>query len=123
MLHDHVKKRFLPMVAFSALLTLTVGCVVQPGGVAPSTVPVNPGGYTVFKEVEGEACANYLFGIIPVSNDNRLKDAIEDALDNAKGADALIKVTVDHSWQSMILWATSCTKVHGIAVQIRTPPE
>lgn len=111
------------MVAFSAFLTLTAGCIVQPGGVAPSTVPLTPGGYTVFKEVEGEACAHYLFGFIPVSNDNRLKNAIEDALDNAKGADALIKVTVDHSWQHMILWATSCTQVQGVAVQIRTPPE
>lgn len=123
MVRDHVKKRFLPMVAFSTFLTLTAGCIVQPGGVAPSTVPVNPGGYTVFKEVEGEACAHYLFGFLPVSNDNRLKNAVEAALDNAKGADALIKVTVDHSWQHMILWAISCTQVQGIAVQIRTPPE
>lgn len=123
MSRDCVKHRFLPMVAFSACLVLTTGCIVQPGGIAPSTVPVNPGGYTVFKEVEGEACAHYLFGVLPVSSDNRLKNAVENALDNAKGADALIKVTVDHSWQHMIVWATSCTQVHGIAVQIRTPPE
>lgn len=123
MSHDHVTRRFLPMVAFSALLALTTGCIVQPGGIAPSNVPLTPGGYTVFKEVEGEDCASYLFGVIPVSGTNQVKNAVTNALDNAKGADALIKVTVDHSWHNMILWATSCTQVQGIAVQIRTPPE
>ncbi len=123
MLRHHRGKSFSPILAFAALLVLTAGCIVQPGGIAPSTIPLNPDGYTVFKEVEGEDCAYYLFGVIPISSSNQLKNAVANALDNAKGADALIKVTVDHSWQHMLLWATSCTQVQGIAVQTRTPSE
>ncbi len=121
MLRDRARKLISPILAFAALLALTAGCVVQPGGIAPSTIPLNPGGYTVFKEVEGEDCAHYLFGVVPISSTNQLKNAVANALDNAKGADALIKVTVDHSWQHMILWATSCTQVQGIAVQSQSP--
>ena len=121
MSHDRVKTLLSSILACVALVALTTGCVVQPGGIAPSTIPVNPGAYTVFKEVEGEDCAHYLFGLIPISSHNQLRNAVANALDNAKGADALIKVTVDHSWQHMILWATSCTQVQGIAVQTPNP--
>jgi hypothetical protein len=121
MSRDRSKPLLSSVLGFAAFLALTAGCVVQPGGIAPSTIPLNPGGYTVFKEVEGEDCAYYLFGLIPISDHNQLKSAVANALDNAKGADALIKVTVDHSWQHMILWATSCTQVQGVAVQSPNP--
>lgn len=71
------------------------------------------------KEVSGKDCQRYLLGLhlLPLSTTNKLRNAVADALDDAKGADALIKVTVDTSWQYWILWSTVCTTVHGTAVQ------
>ena len=117
MRRDGFRLVFSPMLFVMALLVLTVGCATYPGGVAPSTKPLTPTSYTVLKDVEGEDCMYYLFGLLPISHDNQLKSAIFNALENAKGADALIKVTVDRHWEFYGLFAAACTQVQGTAVQ------
>lgn len=98
-------------------LLLLAGCSHYPGGIAPSTIPLAPGGYTVVKEkVHGSDCLVALLGILPVSGGNRTDNAITDALKEAPGATALVNVTSDAYSQYWILWSHTCTEVRGTAV-------
>lgn len=98
-------------------LLLLSGCVNYPGGIAPSTVPLVPGGYTVVKEnVEGSDCRVALLGILPLSGGNKTSNAVVDALKEAPGATALVNVTSDAHTQYWILWSSTCTEVRGTAV-------
>lgn len=107
----------LPVLSLTALMFLIAGCSAISGGISASTKPLLPGGYTELKEVSGEDCQYYLLGLVPLSRTNKLRNAVADAMNDAKGADALIKVTADTTWQWWILWVTACTQVHGTAVQ------
>jgi hypothetical protein len=103
-------------IGLAALLLLS-GCMHDPGGIAPSTIPLAPGGYTVVKEnVQGSDCLVAILGILPVSGGNRTHNAIKDALKEAPGATALVGVTSDAYSQYWILWSNTCTEVHGTAV-------
>ena len=103
-------------IGLSALLLLS-GCMHDPGGIAPSTIPLAPGGYTVVKEeVRGSDCRVMLLGILPVSGGNRTDRAIRDAILSAPGATALVNVTSDAYFQYWILWSNTCTEVRGTAV-------
>src|SRR5918992_793070 len=92
------------------------GCFHHPGGIAPSTKPLNSN-YTVLGKVSGEDCVYHLLGIIPLSDGNELKDAIAAAMNRKPTADALIEVTADAYFQWWILFTRGCTQVHGTAVQ------
>jgi hypothetical protein len=73
-------------VLIGALLFLS-GCSHYPGGIAPSTIPLAPGGYTVVEEdVRGSDCLVELLMILPVSGGNRTDKAIRDAILSAPGA-------------------------------------
>jgi hypothetical protein len=99
------------------LLALLTGCMHYPGGIAPSTIPLAPGGYTVVKEnVEGSDCRVALLGILPLSGGNKTSNAIKHALEDAPGATALVNVTSDAHSQYWILWSSTCTEVRGTAV-------
>lgn len=103
-------------VLLGALLVLS-GCTHYPGGIAPSTIPLAPGGYTIVKEdVRGSDCLVELLMILPVSGGNRTDNAIKDALKEAPGATALVNVTSDAYTQRWILWSNTCTEVRGTAV-------
>lgn len=102
---------------------LAGGCMHHPAGVAPSTKPLVPGGYTVLEKVRGQDCVYHLLGIIPVTGGNETRNAVADALDNTldkkKIADALVEVTVDGYFQYFILFSRACTQVYGTAVQTK----
>jgi hypothetical protein len=103
-------------ILLGALLVLS-GCTHYPGGIAPSTIPLAPGGYTVVKDhVEGSDCLIAILGILPVSGGNRTDNAIKGALKAAPGATALVNVTSDAYSQYWILWSNTCTEVRGTAV-------
>lgn len=114
---NRIRKWVSSILSLTALTFLIAGCAAHPGGISASTKPLAPGGYTEIKEVTGNDCQYYLLGLVPISRTNKLKHAVADALNNAKGADALIKVTVDTSYQWWVLWTTACTQVNGTAVQ------
>jgi len=106
----------IAFVLLGALLVLS-GCIHYPGGIAPSTIPLAQGGYTVVKDhVEGSDCLVAILGILPVSGGNRTDNAIKDALKEAPGATALVNVTSDAHSQYWILWSSTCTEVRGTAV-------
>ena len=100
---------------------LVAGCMHHPAGVAPSTKPLVPGGYTVLEKVRGQDCAYYLLGILQVTGGNETRNAVADALENTpdkkKIADALVEVTVDGYFQYFLLFSRACTQVYGTAVQ------
>ena len=109
--------RNAPILLLMALLALA-GCSHYPGGIAPSTIPLAPGGYTVVKkDVMGADCLVALLGIVPLSNGNQTYEAIADALSQAPGANALVGVSSDSYSQFWILWSNTCTEVRGTAVK------
>jgi hypothetical protein len=106
-------------VAAVLVAILVVGCMHHPAGVAPSTIPLAPGGYTVLGKVRGQDCVYHLLGILPVTGGNETRNAVADALDKKKIADALVEVTVDGYFQYFILFSRACTQVYGTAVQTK----
>jgi hypothetical protein len=99
-------------------LALFTGCMHYPGGIAPSTIPLAPGGYTVVKDgVHGSDCLIQLLMLVPISSGNKTANAIADALKSAPGATALVNVTSDAYTQYWILWSNTCTEVRGSAVR------
>ncbi|HEX2055641.1 MAG TPA: hypothetical protein VHF07_04050 [Nitrospiraceae bacterium] len=109
--------RRLTAAAVFSLLFGTAGCFHHPGGIAPSTRPLNQNGYTVLGKVEGRDCVYHILGLIPVTDGNELKEAVADAMKKKPYADALTEVTVDAYWQFFILFSRGCTQVYGTAVQ------
>ncbi len=97
----------------------TTGCMHHPGGIAPSTRPLAPGGYTELGKVRGQDCVYHLLGFIPVTGGNETRNAVEDALRMKPLADALVEVTVDGYFQYFILFSRACTQVYGTAVETK----
>ena len=109
----------LRAIALLSLLALGVsGCVNSAGGIAPSNIPIQ-GSYTVMKQVEGTDCAYRLLGILPISSGNKTRRALGDALNDAKGANALVNITVENWTHNWILFTRTCTEVHGTAVVVQ----
>lgn len=112
--------RWATRLMAAAVLSVTfgiAGCFHHPGGIAPSTKPLNQNGYTVLGKVEGRDCVYHILGLIPVTDGNELKEAVADAMKKKPYADAMIEVTADSYWQFFILYSRGCTQVYGTAVQ------
>ena len=107
------------MVAILTVGSFTAGCMHHPGGIAPSTKPLAPGGYTELGKVRGQDCVYHLLGLIPVTGGNEMRNAIEDALRTKPLADAMVEVTVDGYFQYFILFSRACTQVYGTAVETK----
>ena len=106
------------LVVALVLGLLAVGCVRQPGGIAPSNIPLNPGGYTTIGAVESSDCKVNLFMIIPISGSNRVADAMNNALAKRPGANALVNISIDLVSKNFILWSQTCTEIHATAVKV-----
>lgn len=98
-------------------LALGTGCSHISGGIAPSTIPIEPGSYEVLGPVGGRDCVYRLFGIIPLSNGNETRSAMQDALAKRPGTTALIQVSSDTYSQFWVVFTRSCTQVYGTAVK------
>lgn len=103
------------LVAFILLWGLS-GCSHYSGGIAASTTPLAVGSYQTLGQVEGSDCVYSLLGIIPLSDGNETRKAIQDAISQKEGATALIEVTSDTYAQSYIIFGRTCTQVYGVAV-------
>jgi hypothetical protein len=93
-------------------------CTRMPGGIAPSNIPLSPGGYTELGPVEAQDCKVNLLLFIPVSGANNLPDAVKRALGRRPGTDALVNITVDRVTKFFILWTQTCTQVFATAVRL-----
>ncbi len=103
----------------AAAVFLFAGCVHRSGGIAASTKPLDPNGYQELGYVEASDCLVRLLMIIPVTTGNKTRDALAEAFEKARGADALIQVTVDTVSQYWLLWSHTCTEIQGTAVSTR----
>lgn len=102
---------------FSAVAALALaGCITAPGGVAPSNVPLEGRSHRVIGETSGSDSAIRLFGILPISDSNDIRDAIEDAKRKV-GADALIEITVDTYTQWWVIFTRHATRVQAVGIE------
>jgi len=108
-----LRKLLLLSISFSFL----TACAHTPGGVSASNIPLEANSYTILEDVEGVDCSYSLLGLIPLTDGNESKDALEDALAQVPETDALIQITSDFYSQYWILWSNSCTQVRGTAVK------
>lgn len=92
------------------------GCATMPGGVAASSTPLEGRSYSILGYTESTDSRFCLFGIIPISRHNSIRDAIRSAAERAHG-DALIEVTVEGYRQYWILFSRDVTRVEGIAIR------
>ena len=95
-----------------------VGMMTRPGADVGAIVrEARP--YRELGPVEGEACRNFLLGIIPWG-DSSASTAMANALDKV-GGDALINVSVETSLYGFVpiynVFANTCTTVRGIAIE------
>jgi hypothetical protein len=104
------------LVVFAPVLL--AGCSYTSGGIAPSTIPLTPGGYTVLKRVHGRDCQVRILGVLPVSGGNETRRAVESAMGQALGATALVNVTSDTFQQFWVLFTRHCTEIFGTAVSV-----
>lgn len=110
-------KRSIALASCLALLVTLGACTRVPGGVAPSTIPLQPGGYTVLGPVSASDCKVNLLGLIPISGGNDLYQALDEAKRD-RDADALIDISVDLVSKFFILWSQTCTDVRATAVRV-----
>ncbi|MEZ4282548.1 MAG: hypothetical protein R3F21_23345 [Myxococcota bacterium] len=101
-----------------AIVLATFGCTRSPGGIAPSNIPLEQGGYNVLGPVQASDCKVNLFGLLPVSGGNHIADAMRKAQAKRPGTDALIDISVDRAMKFFILWSQVCTEVRATAVDI-----
>ncbi len=92
------------------------GCATMPGGVAPSSTPLEGRSYQVLGYTEATDSRICLFGIIPVSGHNSIRDAIQRAARKV-GGDALIEVTAEGYSQYWLLFSRDVTRVEGIGIR------
>jgi len=107
-----VARVLLPVIAISMLSA----CIYRPGGIAPSNIPLDGRSYRVVGETSSTDSAIRLFGIIPVSGSNSIREALDAAI-RRRSADALIDITVENYTQFWILFTRSVTAVRGTAIQ------
>ena len=106
-------RKILTTLALSSSL---IACSHTSGGIAASTIPLEPGSYRILGDVEGGDCQYSILGLIPITGGNETKSALEDALGDIPNTTALIQVTSDTYNQFWILWSNNCTQVYGTAV-------
>ena len=108
----YISKFFLVLILFSLLS----GCAMMPGGIAPSTTPINGRNYTNLGPVTTGDSSIYLLGILPISDANDTRDAIDAAVRSRRG-DAMINVTVDAYTQWWILFTRRVTRIDGDVIR------
>ncbi len=92
------------------------GCINSPGGIAPSNIPLDGRSYRPVGQVASSDSSVRLFGILPVSGSNTIRQALDAAM-RQRSADALIDITVESYTQYWILFTRHVTSVRGTAIQ------
>ncbi len=97
---------------------LLSGCAMMPGGVAPSNTPINGRSYIELGRTDQTDSRIYLLGVLPISDANNTRDAINKAIASHNG-DALINITVEAYSQYWILFSRYVTRVEGDVIRFQ----
>jgi hypothetical protein len=117
MLKTRSLARIAVCFALAAFLSVVVGCAHTPGGIAPSTTPINGRSYDELGQVTATDSYILLFGILPIKGSNSTSVAVDSAIRKVRGADALINVTVDTYFQWFIILSRQAIEVRGTAIR------
>lgn len=112
----NILKQAVTVLSLGIMACILSGCATTPGGIAPSSTPLEGRSYTVLGYTEATDSRICLFGIIPVSPHNSIRDAIQAAARKV-GGDALIEVTAESYTQYWILFSRDITRVEGIGIR------
>ena len=113
-----MKRAIRAMLCGATAILLVAGCSHLPGGISDSTTPIDGREYDELGLVNTTDSRVLLFGFIPISGSNSIRAAMEKAI-RAKGADALIEVTVESYNQFWILFTRDVIKVEGRAIRFK----
>lgn len=105
-----MKKQFIPVFAAVFAILGTTGCVstqrtMMPGAIVSSNKPVEQGKYTVLNN-GNTVTGQYSFDLLKGNNDvsgSAMKKAVDQALAQCPGADALVGITIDNMTTQKIL--------------------
>ena len=103
------------LVVLLACALLFSGCISAPAGLAASTKPLSPGGYTELGPVNGKAWGAILLGI-PIGEMTPARIAVDRAIAKG-GGDAMVNVTVDYTQVNLFIASILWTSVNGTAVK------
>jgi hypothetical protein len=106
------------MLAAVCSLFIVSGCAHMPGGIAPSTTPLDGKEYDIIGPAVGSDSRIALLGILPISGANDTRHAVAKALKKS-GGDALINVTTEYVVRYWILWGSANTYVYGDAIKFK----
>ncbi len=110
----------LTLIAFTGILL--VGCAHNPGGIAPSTTPINGRSYTEVGPTRATDSYVLLLGLLPIKGSNATAVAVEAAKEKVN-ADALIEVKVDSYSQFWILFTRNAIEVRGTGIRFKESQE
>jgi len=110
--------KYIKLFFVLVLNLLFVGCASMPGGIAPSNTPLHAKSYTVIGPTAAVDRRFALFGIIPLSGGNSIRDAVEKAKSNVS-ADALIDITADSYTQFFIVLTRTVTRVDAKGIRFK----
>ena len=102
-----------------AVIVIMTGCAHAPGGIAPSTTPINGRDYRVIGKTGATDSHILLFGFLPIRGSNSLRPAINAAKLKC-GADALIDVTVESYTQFWLILIRNVIRVEGLGIRFET---
>lgn len=117
-------EKFIKLFVLAAVFFTFIvsGCAHGPGGIAPSTTPLEGKEYDILGPAKGSDSNVCLLGILPITTSNDTRHAIASAL-KSSGGDALINVTVERVYRYWILWSNTKTLVYGDAIKFREPKQ
>jgi hypothetical protein len=114
-----MKKNLFTLISLGVVVLtacIMAGCATMPGGVAPSSTPLEGRSYQIMGYTEATDSRVCLFGILPITPHNSIREAIRAAARKV-GGDALIEVSVEGYTQYWILFSRNVTRVEGIGIR------
>jgi hypothetical protein len=114
---DHLKAQFMGVLLVIALMA-AAGCA----SAYKTVLPTPPDSYKKLGVAKGKACGSMLilataYNFIPISLNERVENAYQNALASVPGATALMNVTMQENWYWWLIGSTKCVTITGEAIQ------